>query len=150
MKILRMYRRLIAIPTAAMMMFLMLPYGAAQAAMISTEQAVAAPATARTAAEARAYVMGIVQRADVQAEMRALGVDPAEAVARVKAMSDNEVKRAAGKIEASPAGAASGTGIILGIVGFAVFVFLVLLLTDILCLTSVFPFTKCSVKGKSK
>jgi hypothetical protein len=150
MKILRIYRRLIAIPTAAMMVFLMLPYGAAQAAMISTEQAVAAPASTRTAAEARAYVMGIVQRADVQAEMRALGVDPAEAVERVKAMSDSEIKQAAGRIDASPAGAGGGTGIILGIVGAVVFVFIVLLITDILCLTSVFDFTKCSVKGKKK
>ena len=39
---------------------------------------------------------------------------------------------------------------ILGIVGLAVLVFLVLLLTDILCVTSIFDFTKCSVKGKSK
>jgi hypothetical protein len=139
-----MYRRLIAIPTAAMMMLLVLPYGAAQAAMISTEQAIAAPATTRTAGEARAHVMGLLQRADVQAEMRALGVDPAEAIERVKAMSDREVQQASGKIDASPAG-----GSVIGIVlGSILFVFLVLLLTDILCLTSVFPFTKCAGGGK--
>ena len=144
MKILRMYRRLIAIPTAAMMMLLVLPYGAAQAAMISTEQAIAAPATTRTAGEARAHVMGLLQRADVQAEMRALGVDPAEAIERVKAMSDREVQQASGKIDASPAG-----GSVIGIVlGSILFVFLVLLLTDILCLTSVFSFTKCAGGGK--
>ena len=144
MKFLRMYRRLIAIPTAAMMMLLVLPYGAAQAAMISTEQAVAAPATTRTAAEARAHVMGLLRRADVQAEMRAQGVDPAEAIERVKAMSDREVQQASGKIDASPAG-----GSVIGIVlGSILFVFLVLLLTDILCLTSVFPFTKCAGGGK--
>ena len=150
MKILRMYRRLIAIPTAVMMMFMMLPYGAAQAAMISTEQAISAPASAstRSAAEARAHVMGLLQRGDVQSEMRALGVDPAEAIERVKAMSDGEIKRVAGKLDASPAGA--GHGLILGIVGAVVLVFLVLLLTDILCLTSIFDFTRCSVKGKSK
>jgi hypothetical protein len=139
-----MYRRLIAIPTAAMMMLLVLPYGAAQAAMISTEQAIAAPATTRTAGEARAHVMGLLQRADVQAEMRALGVDPTEAIERVKAMSDREVQQASGKIDASPAG-----GSVIGIVlGSILFVFLVLLLTDILCLTSVFPFTKCAGGGK--
>jgi len=149
MKLLRMYRRLIALPTAAMMMVMVLPYGAAQAAMVSTEQALAAPATTRTAAESRAYVMGILQRADVQAEMRALGVDPAEAIARVDAMSDSEVRQVAGKIDASPAGAGGG-GIILGIVGAIVLVFLVLLLTDILCLTSVFSFTKCAGGNKKK
>jgi hypothetical protein len=141
-----MYRRLIAIPTAAMMMLLVLPYGAAQAAMISTEQAVAAPATTRTAAEARAHVMALLRRADVQAEMRAQGVDPTEAIERVKAMSDREVQQASGKIDASPAGA--GHGLIVGIVGAVVLVFLVLLLTDILCLTSVFSFTKCAGGGK--
>ena len=109
-----------------------------------TEQAIAAPATTRTAGEARAHVMGLLQRADVQAEMRALGVDPAEAIERVKAMSDREVQQASGKIDASPAG-----GSVIGIVlGSILFVFLVLLLTDILCLTSVFPFTKCAGGGK--
>jgi len=144
MKLLRMYRRLIALPMAAMMMILVLPYGAAQAAMISTEQALAAPATTRTGAEARAHVMGILQRADVQAEMRALGVDPAEAIARIDAMSDSEVRQVAGKLDASPAGGS----VILGIVGAVVLVFLILLLTDILCLTSIFPFTKCAGGGK--
>lgn len=131
-----------------MMLVMVLPYGAAQAAMISTEQATAAPAAARTGPEARVYVMGILTRADVQAEMRAQGVDPKEAIARVDAMSDAEVQKVAGRIDSSPAGAAHG--LILGIVGAIVLVFLVLLLTDILCLTSVFDFTKCSVKGKSK
>ena len=148
MKILRIHRRLIAIPTAVLMLFMVLPYGAAQAAMISTEQATQAPAASRSGPEARAYVMGILTRADVQAEMRTLGVDPEEAIARVDAMSDAEVRDVAGKIDSSPAGAAHG--LILGIVGAVVFVFLVLVLTDILCLTSVFNFTKCSVKGKSK
>ena len=146
MNYLRMYRRLIAVPTAAMMMFLMLPYGAVQAAMISTEQAVAtqAPASTRSAAEARTHVMGLLQRGDVQAEMRSFGVDPTEAIERVKAMSDGEIKRVAGKLDASLAGG----DVILGIVGAVVLVFLILLLTDILCLTSIFNFTKCSVKGK--
>jgi len=148
MKRLRIHRRLIAIPTAIMMLFMVLPYGAAQAAMISTEQATQAPAASRSGPEARAYVMGILTRADVQAEMRTLGVDPEEAIVRVDAMSDAEVQQVAGRIDSSPAGA--GHGLILGIVGAVVLVFLILLLTDILCLTSVFPFTKCSVQGKSK
>ena len=145
MNLLRTYRRLIALPTAAMMLLLVLPYGAAQARMISTEQAVAAPpAPARTAAEARAHIVGLLERADMQAEMRALGVDPAEALARVRAMSDSEIKQVAGKLDESPAG-----GSVVGIViGSILFVFLVLLITDILCLTSVFPFTKCAGAGK--
>jgi hypothetical protein len=145
MKFLRMYRCLIAFPTALVMMIMVLPYGAAQAAMISTEQAVAAPsAPTRTAAEARAHVIGLLKRADLQAEMRALGVDPEEAIARVRAKSDHEIRQISGKIDESPAGAGHTIGII---VGSVLAVFLILLLTDILCLTSVYPFTKC-VGGK--
>lgn len=139
MKILRIYRRLIALPTVAMMMFLMLPYGAAQAAMISTEQAVATPTSMRSASDARSHVVNLLQRADVQAEMRALGVDPNEAIERAAAMSDSEIQHVANKLDESPA----GRGVILGIVGAVILVFFVLLVTDILCLTSIFPFTKC-------
>jgi hypothetical protein len=71
--------------------------------------------------------------------MRSLGVDPAEAIARVRVMSDREIENLAGRLDESPAG-----GSVVGIVvGTIVFVFLVLLLTDILCVTSIFPFTKC-------
>lgn len=102
---LRVYRSPIAFFTAAMMMFLPLPYGEAQAAMISTEQVVTAPT--RTADEARAHVLGLIQRTEVQAEMQALGVDPAEVIERVNAMSDSEIKDIAGKIDSLPAGGGS-------------------------------------------
>ena len=145
MKFLRMYRRLIAVPTAVMMIFLMVPHGVAQAAMISTEQAVAAPASPPDAAVARAHVMGLLQRADVQAEMRALGVDPTEAIERVAAMSDSEIQLIVNRLEESPAGG----DVIIGVVGIVVLVFLLLVLTDIFCVTSIFPFTKC-IEDKKK
>lgn len=136
----RTYRRLIALPTAVMMIWVVLPYGAAKAEMISTEMLVVSrSAQAAAATDVRTELMGFLARADVQAEMKALGVDPDEAIARVRVMSDREVESVAGSLGDSPAG-----GSIVGaVVGSVVFVFLVLLLTDILCLTSVFPFTKC-------
>lgn len=139
MNTLRVYRRLIAVPMAAMMIFLTIPYGTVQAAMISTEQAVAAPTSPLRAAAARAHVLGLLERADVQAEMRALGVDPTEAMARVAAMSDGEVQLIANRLEESPAGG----DVIISVVGIVVLVFLLLVLTDIFCVTSIFPFTKC-------
>jgi len=140
MTILRIYRRLIALPTTVMMMCMVLPYGAVKAEMVSTELLLAAPPSLSSSApDVRAELIGFLERADVQAEMRALGVDPAEAAARVQVMSDREIEQLAGKLQDSPAG-----GSVVGIVvGSVVFVFLVLLLTDILCLTSIFPFTKC-------
>jgi hypothetical protein len=62
------------------------------------------------------------------------GVNPDEVKARVAALTDEEVSQMAQQIESAPAGA--------GIVGAIVFVFLVLLVTDILGLTKVFPFTR--------
>jgi hypothetical protein len=62
------------------------------------------------------------------------GVDADAAVQRVAAMSDSEVAQVAGRIDQAPAG-----GDVLGLV-FTVFV--VLLVTDILGLTKVFPFTR--------
>lgn len=73
-------------------------------------------------------------RADVQSEMARLGIDPALAAERAAALSDDEAARLAGQLDSAPAGS--------GIVGAVVFVFLVLLFTDIMGWTKVFPFTR--------
>ena len=65
---------------------------------------------------------------------------PAEARERLASLSNAEVARLNEKIDQLPAGA-DGAGEILGI---ALVVFLILLITDILCLTKVFKFTRCS------
>jgi hypothetical protein len=62
------------------------------------------------------------------------GVTPQAALERVAAMSDAEVAQLAGRIEQAPAG-----GDVLGIL-FTVFI--VLLVTDIMGFTKVFPFTR--------
>jgi hypothetical protein len=62
-------------------------------------------------------------------------VSPAEVNARVAALSDAEAAELAARIDELPAGGVS-------ILGAALIVFLVLLLTDILGYTKVFPFTK--------
>ena len=85
-------------------------------------------------------MLSFLAREDVREQMQDLGVDPAEAEARVAAMSDAEVQELAGKLD----NAKAGEGPLGAIVGAAVFVFVVLLITDILCFTDVFPFTKCA------
>jgi hypothetical protein len=62
------------------------------------------------------------------------GVSPQAALERVAALSDGEVAQLAGRIDQAPAG-----GDVLGIL-FTVFI--VLLVTDIMGLTKVFPFTR--------
>jgi hypothetical protein len=83
----------------------------------------------------RERVRGFLDRVDVQAQMQQLGVDPAAARARVDALTDDEAAQLAGHIDQLPAGADSFWGVLLAI-------FVILLITDILGLTKIFPFTR--------
>ena len=56
------------------------------------------------------------------------------AVERVNAMSDAEVAQLAGRIDQAPAGG--------DVLGMLFTIFIILLVTDILGLTKVFPFTR--------
>lgn len=104
----------------------------ARAEMIGTQAAIE-----RHAAKTdRAFLLGELQRDEVRQEIIARGIDPAEAEARLAALSDAEVARLAAEMEEGVAGA--------GIVGTLATVFLILLLTDILCLTNLFSFTRCA------
>jgi len=102
-----------------------------QAAIVSTEQVV----TAAAAEQNRAKVAAAFERADVQAELQKMGISTDDARARVAAMSDAEAASIANRIDSLPAGGD-------GIVGAIVFLFVLLLVTDILGLTKVFPFTR--------
>ena len=107
----------------------------AQATMVGTEAVAQASqaGTARSADDARAHLNEAFARADVQARLQALGVDSHDARERVAALTDDEARRLAGEIDKAPAG---------GIIGAILFVFFVLLVTDILGFTKVFPFTR--------
>ncbi|MGA7180018.1 MAG: PA2779 family protein [Thiobacillaceae bacterium] len=84
-----------------------LPLQAAQAAMVGTEQVVAAA----QAQLDRNKVRSFMARADVQQQLQAMGVKAGNAQERVSAMTDEEVRTIAGKIDSLPAGAASGWAI---------------------------------------
>lgn len=83
----------------------------------------------------RERIHEFLDRADVQGQLLARGVDPQDAKARVAALTDAEAAELAARIDELPAGG-------IGILGAILVVFLVLLLTDILGLTKVFPFTR--------
>ena len=131
---LRKYSRIIAFPLAALMMAVTMPLGVAQAALVGTEQVVD-PSQAETD---RANVAAFIAREDVRDEMRKMGVDPDEAERRVAVMSDVEIQRIAARIDETPAGQ-STVGVV---VGAAVLIFIILLVTDMLGLTDIFPFVK--------
>ena len=98
--------------------------GTSQAAMIATPSA-------------HDGLLRVLDRADVQQQLRTQGVSVEQAKARVAALSDAEAAQLAAQIESLPAGGDAGA-----LIGALLVVFLVLLLTDILGLTKVFPFTK--------
>lgn len=105
---------------------------AAQASIIATDE-ITSVAVAGTASS-RDKVSTFMARDDVRQAMMGQGVSPQAALERVNAMSDVEVAQLAGRIDQAPAG-----GDVLGIL-FTVFI--VLLVTDIMGLTKVFPFTR--------
>jgi hypothetical protein len=73
-----------------------------RAGMIPTDQVVAAQQQ-----DARGQVNSYLARADVQSQLQIMGISPESATDRVAAMTDEEVSRLAGQIQAQPAGAAS-------------------------------------------
>ena len=102
----------------------------AHAGIVSTEEALSTEVTTAN----RSKVEAFLARADVSQAMKAQGVSSQAAADRVKAMSDVEVAQLAGRVDQAPAG-----GDVLGIL-FSIFV--ILLVTDIMGLTKVFPFTR--------
>lgn len=99
----------------------------AAAGIIATEQV--------TAAAERDRVRDFLHRGEVRDRLQALGVSPEAALARVDALSDEEIAALAGRLDQLPAGGAD-------VLIVALIVFLVLLLTDILGYTKIFPFTR--------
>jgi hypothetical protein len=110
----------------------------AQAATISTQEIAAAqtaPSNSMNADEARAHIDATLARADLQAAFEQRGVDLAQVKARVAALTNSEAQSLATQIDQAPAGASD-------ILGALIFIFVLLLVTDILGLTKVFPFTR--------
>jgi len=103
-----------------------------QAAMISAEQVAESSITSQGNQD-RTLIVAALSREDVQAALVARGIDPAQAQDRVAALTDEEASVVASQLDTAPAG---------GIIGAIVLIFLVLLLTDILGFTKVFPFTR--------
>lgn len=88
------------------------------------------------AAAQRAHVLSYLDRPEVIAGLTERGVGADEARSRVAALTDAEVMQLAHTLDTAPAGADGG------IVGVIIFIFVLLLVTDILGLTKVFPFTR--------
>jgi hypothetical protein len=111
---------------------------AVQAELIATDQVAVVADTARD----RALVNETFRRPELQAKLQELGVSLQDAQARVAALTDQEISALARQIETAPAG---GTDVL----AFVLVIFIVLLITDIMGFTTVFPFVKHG-SGKAK
>lgn len=109
---------------------MLLPVAPVHAALVGTDQLV----NASQLMQNRERVRMFLQRHDVRDALQQRGVDANVALSRVDAMTDSEVQTVAAQLDKLPAGG--------DILGTAVFLFLVLLVTDILGLTKIFPFTR--------
>lgn len=138
MKIIRKKIGFISLFMATLMLLIATPYQPLLAAMVPTEATI----YKNNAQDARDHLKTLISRNDIKNAMISQGIDPDEAKARVDSLSDSEVIEVADKIEQLPAGA----GPFGAIIGAALIVFLVLLLTDILGYTDVFPFVKSQKK----
>ena len=100
----------------------------AHAAMVSTAEIL--KQGQRDLDRERLYML--LDRSEVRAQLEAWGVNSEEAKARVDNLTDQEIAEIAAQLDQIPAGGVFGT-----LVGAALIVFLVLLVTDILGYTDV-------------
>jgi len=106
-----------------------LPLQPAFAGIVETDQVV----SHELAGQDRARINAFIDREDVLSQLQQRGVTAGEAKARVNALTDDEAHMIAGKLDQLPAGG--------DIIDALIFVFIILLITDILGFTKVFPFT---------
>jgi hypothetical protein len=133
MNVLVAWRKPIASVLIMAMTAVSVPVTSASAAMVGTDRIIA-----QTEGTSRARVNAFLAREDVQTQMEAMNISPREAEMRVASLSDAEINQIAGRIDSLPA----GQGAVGPIIGAIVFVFVILLVTDLLGLTSVYGFTR--------
>ena len=128
--------RYIAKPLSVFLIFsfLLLDFTAtaAQAGIIGTESVI----NTFQGEKSRTRITAFLERQEVQEALVQKGIDPAQAKKRVASLTDKEISRICKMLDKLPAGG-DGIG---AVVGAVVLIFFVLLITDLLGLTNVFPF----------
>ena len=118
-----------------MMVMLTAPCQSVLAAMVGTEATLAITADGQNA---RNTIKTILDREDAQAVLKAQGIDPLEAMARVDSLTDTEARRIADQIEELPGGGGFFVTFLI-VVGVIV---LILVITDAMGYTNVFTFVR--------
>lgn len=135
MKLIRQRSKSTSVFLVILMVLLTTPCQSVLAAMIETEASLASIPQGQAA---RNTIKALLAREDARAGLRAQGINPVEAMARVDSLTDAEARRIADQIEEFPAGAGFFTTFIL-VVGIIV---IILVITDALGYTNVFTFIR--------
>ena len=132
MRITNRFHKLVSLAVILSLSSFSLYVPVAQAALVGTTAVLGSPAASQNSERSR--VLSQLNRQDVQAQLKARGVDPAQVQTRVNSLSDAEVHTLAMQLDQLPAGA-GGLEIVL-------LVFLILILTDIAGITHIFTFVR--------
>lgn len=132
------FMRMVSRILIAFVTCLALPLQQAYAAIVTTDRVVA---SVQLQGE-RERIHSFFDRADVLKQLQAQGIDAKAANSRVDALTDEEVHKVAGKLDSMPAGGDPFLPAVGDVLGLAVLVFVILVITDILGLTKVFSFTR--------
>lgn len=119
-------RRILAAACAGLL--LVATTAPAQAAMVGTDQVLA---DTRVETQ-RAELIQMIERDEVRQRLEAMGVDPAHAKERVQRMTQSELAQLHGRMNEAAAGG--------DVLGVAVVVFIVFVITDVIGATDIFPF----------
>jgi len=110
------------------LLLIVLPMMPAQAAMVGTDQLIAAQA----ASDVRTSLKSVLNSDAARDQLQLLGVNPADVDARIDSLTDAELAR----IDQQIGNLESGEGIL----GIILIVFIVFVITDVLGATDIFPF----------
>ena len=135
MKLIRQRSKSTGVFLVILMVLVAVPYQSVLAAMIETEATLDITAKGQ---EARNHIKSILAREDAQAVLKAQGIDPIEAMARVDCLTDAEAQRVVDEIEDLPAGGGFFVTFLI-VVGIIV---IILIITDAMGYTNVFTFVR--------
>lgn len=124
-------RTAIAILMSALTLLSSLFAVTAQAGMVTTGDAVAG----KVVAYDRAELLRLMDSEGVRQQMLDYGVEPAQIDARIQSLSADELAQLNAQLASLPAGE--------GVLELAVLVFIIFIITDMLCATDLFPFVNC-------
>ena len=135
MNLIRQRSKFLSVFLVIMMVLLTMPYQSVLAAMVQTEATLAITTDGQNARNA---IKTVLAREDAQAVLKAQGIDPLEAMARVDSLSDAEARQIADQIEELPAGG----GFIVTFLVVVGLIVIILAITDAMGYTNVFTFVR--------